>query len=368
MSDEAQITTIPTIDSPPPAPSTFSPEPPGPVPAPAPRKRGSFPTRPSSSAGAGTEDRRSVYDIVTARIMELLERGTVPWRAGWTASGLGEPRSAITGKPYRGINSFLLALAAHAAGYRNASWLTFRQAKELGGSVRKGEKGSLCIFWRVLDGKREGSEADGGTTNAPVDDQAAPQRGERRFVLRYYTVFNIEQCEGLPARFSPNPDAAPERRIFPCERILSGFARGPRIEHGFNSASYSVADDRIAMPAPAAFRTPEEYYATLFHEATHATGHPDRLARFSPTDAPAPFGSPDYSREELVAEMGSALLCARAGISCATIENQAAYIAGWLKTIQADVRAVVIAAAQAQRAVDHILGTGTDAEPCDPLS
>jgi antirestriction protein ArdC len=369
MSDETQIKTAPATEIPPPAPSPFAPEPPGPVPAPAPRKRGSFPTRPSSSAGAGTEEnRRNVYQIVTSRILELLERGTVPWRAGWTASGAGEPRSAITGKAYRGINSFLLAVAAQAGGYRNDSWMTFRQAKELGGSIRKGEKGSLCIFWRILDGASTGSADDGATTDATAEDETAPRNARRRFVLRYYTVFNVEQCDGLPARFSAASAAAPTRQILPCERIISGFPRGPRIEHGFNSASYSVADDRIAMPAFAAFRAPEEYYATLFHEATHSTGHPDRLGRFSATDAPAPFGSPDYSREELVAEMGSALLCARAGISCATIENQAAYIAGWLKTLQADSKAVVIAAAQAQRAVDHILGTGTDAEQCEQLS
>jgi antirestriction protein ArdC len=119
------------------------------------------------------------------------------------------------------------------------------------------------------------------------------------------------------------------------------------------------------MPTPTAFRAPEEYYATLFHEMTHASGHPDRLARFSATNATAPFGSPDYSREELVAEMGSALLCARSGISCVTIENQAAYVAGWLKTLQADARAVVIAAAQAQRAVDHILGASADENASD---
>jgi antirestriction protein ArdC len=369
MSDEAPITTIPTIDSPPPALSTITPEPPGPVPAPAPRNRGSFPTRPSSSAGAGTEENRgTVNQIVTSRILELLERGTVPWRAGWTASGVGEPRSAVTGKAYRGINSFLLAIAAEAAGYRNDSWITFRQARELGGSVRKGEKGSLCIFWRVLSGGNAGSAEGDNTTEATAGDETAPRNARRRFVLRYYTVFNIAQCEGLPARFSTDPAAAPERRIVPCEGIVSGFARRPGIEHGFNAAWYSVAADRIAVPATAAFRTPEEYYSTLFHEMTHATGHPDRLGRFSATDATAPFGSPNYSREELVAEMGSALLCARAGISCATIENQAAYIAGWLKTLQADARAVVIAAAQARRAVDHILGVSTAAEPCDPVS
>ena len=338
-----------------------NPEPPGPVPAPAPRSRGSFPARPSSSAVAAgtTDDRGSVYDIVTARILELLERGTVPWRAGWTSSGIGEPRSAISGKAYRGINSFLLAIAAHAAAYTNGSWITFRQAKELGGSVRKGEKGSLCVFWRVFDHAHAGTAEDGASE--AVDSDVPTRRGNRRFVLRYYTVFNVQQCEGLPARFTADPGAAPARRIIPGERIVAGYTNGPRIEHGFNAAFYSPDRDAVSMPATASFHSPEDYYATLFHELTHSSGHPDRLARLSSAEAPAPFGSADYSREELVAEMGGALLCAEAGISCATIENQAAYVAGWLKTLRADARAVIIAAAQAQRAVDHILGRTPEA-------
>jgi antirestriction protein ArdC len=358
MSNEPQITTTcPALDATT-ATSTLPPEPPGPVPAPAPRKRGAFPTRSSSPAVGTTEgERRTVYEIVTSRVMELLERGTVPWRAGWTRSGMGEPRSATTGKAYRGINNLLLAVAAHVAGYKNDSWITFRQAKELGGSIRKGEKGSLCIFWRVLEGGRTESTEDGGDDDSGSEPD---QRGRRRFVLRYYTVFNIEQCEGLPARFNADPDATPGRRIVPCEEIVSGFSGGPRIDHGFNAASYSPEQDRVAMPSPGAFRSPEEYYATLLHELTHATGHPNRLGRLSLTDAPAAFGSADYSREELVAEMGSAFLCAEAGISCATIENQAAYVAGWVKALQGDARAVVIAAAQAQRAADHILGLTTD--------
>lgn len=359
MNNESLTTTIsPQLDLPSGTPHTSPTEPPGPVPAPAPRRRGSFPTRPSSSAVASAkEDRKNVYEIVTSRVLELLDRGTVPWRAGWTSSGIGQPTSAATGKAYRGINRFLLALAAEAAGYSNGSWITFRQSKELGGTIRKGEKGSLCVFWRVLDGKasagrdeREGDE-DPALPGGPVGE-----RGRRRFVLRYYTVFNVQQCDGLPARFNPDTNETPARRLLPCEELVSGYQRAPEIVHGFNSAYYSLGADRVAMPAVSAFRTSEDYYATLFHELTHSTGHPNRLARLSGDAATAPFGSPDYSREELVAEMGSALLCAESGIACATVENQAAYVAGWLKTLKEDARAVVIAAAQAQRAADHILG------------
>jgi antirestriction protein ArdC len=360
MSDEPRITTTTSASTATTPSATFGSEPPGPVPAPAPRKRGSFPTRPSSAADAsGGDERRSVYEIVTARILELLERGTVPWRAGWTTSGVGVPRSAITGKAYRGINFFLLSVAAQVAGYRNGSWITFRQAKEVGGSIRRGEKGSLCIFWRVLDGAGERSPNDGDVASVDVSDQPTAGGRRRRFVLRYYTVFNIEQCEGLPTQFDPNPDVEPQRRIVPCDDIVLGFGGGPRIEHGFNAAWYTPDADLVSMPAPVAFRSPEDYYATLFHELTHATGHPDRLARFSKADALVAFGSSDYSREELVAEMGSALLCAEGGISSATIENQAAYIGGWVAALRGDARAVIVAAAQAQRAADLILGRTT---------
>jgi antirestriction protein ArdC len=310
-----------------------------------------------SQAASRPSSRQSVYDVVTTRILELLERGTVPWRSGWTRSPVGAPRSASTRKVYRGINHFLLAVAAQAAGYTRSSWITFRQAKELGGSVRKGEKGMPCIFWRVLDDERDG--ADTGPDIAV--DGANGSGGKRRFVLRYYTVFNVHQCDGLPASLVES-STSPEREIVPCRAIVSGYLGAPRIEHGLNRASYSPADDKVSMPAAAAFHSTEDYYATLLHELVHSTGHPDRLARFPASGEVPPFGSADYSREELVAEMGAALLCAEGGIACATIDNQAAYVAGWLKALAEDSRAVVIAAAQAQRAVDLILGRRPEAQ------
>jgi antirestriction protein ArdC len=304
------------------------------------------------AAGPGTSSQRqTVHEVITARMVELLERGTIPWRSGWTRSPVGAPRSASTGKVYRGINHFLLAVAAQAAGYARSSWITFRQAKDLGGSVRKGEKGLPCIFWRVLDGRPSADEQDAEA----ADDGVAPSSGRRRFVVRYYTVFNVQQCEGLPAD-QVDTTTTPARAILPCDAIVSGYQAGPRIDHGFNRACYSPIDDKVSMPSPTVFDTAEAYYATLYHELAHSSGHPDRLGRFPSSGIVPPFGSPDYSREELVAEMGSALLCAEAGISCATLENQAAYVAGWLKVLEEDSRAVVFAAAQAQRAVDRILG------------
>jgi antirestriction protein ArdC len=242
-------------------------------------------------------------------------------------------------------------LATQAADYSRSTWITFLQAKELGGSVRKGEKGIPCIFWRPFEGKDGGADREHEIPDSP--SAAAARR--RHLVLRYYTVFNVQQCDGLPGSLC-GVSAAPAREIVDCREIASGYLDGPRVDHGFNRACYSPGRDRISMPAASVFESSEGYYATLFHELVHSTGHPDRLSRFPASGVIPPFGSPDYSREELVAEMGAALLCAEGGISCATIDNQAAYVAGWLETLAEDSRAVVVAAAQAQRAVDLILG------------
>ena len=144
-------------------------------------------------------------------------------------------------------------------------------------------------------------------------------------MIRYYTVFNVQQCEGLPAHLV-DTNTTPARAILPCDAIVSGYQAGPKIEHGFNRACYSPINDKVSMPSATVFDTAEHYYATLYHELTHSSGHPDRLGRFPSSGILPPFGSPDYSRE--------------AGISCATLENQAAYVAGWLKVLEQDSRAV----------------------------
>jgi len=271
----------------------------------------------------------------------------------------GPRKSAATGKPYRGINRLLLSVVADALGFTSPFWLTFRQAKELGGSVRKGEKGQPCVFWRIFDGSTPASQEE--ETN---DDDTAPS-SRKRFVVRYYTVFNAAQCEGLPAEFTAVPAASsPTNPITTCESIPLMYANGPTIVHGVNRAAYSVALDRVMLPGAPAFDTPEDYYSTLFHELTHSTGHHERLGRFPKTGGGVipPFGSPDYSREELVAELGAAFLCAEAKISCSVIENQAAYLNGWLAVLREDSKAIVIAAAQAQKAVDLILARSPSAE------
>jgi antirestriction protein ArdC len=287
-----------------------------------------------------------IYAIVTDKIINLLEDGIVPWRRPWTSAGL--PRNLVSKKPYRGINHFLLS----ASKYVSPFWLTMRQANELGGRVRRGELSTIIVFWKVDE--RPDQEAT----------DAANEKGtRRRFLLRYYRVFNVEQCELPQAVLDKLPKIETHEHdpIDEAERIVAEMPQRPELQTGGSKAFYSSLSDRVTMPPRELFTTAEEYYATLLHEMTHSTGHPKRLARATITEA-APFGSATYSKEELCAEMGSAFLCAEAGISPVVIENQAAYLAGWLGKLRDDRKLLIHAAAQAQHAADFILNRKACAE------
>lgn len=270
------------------------------------------------------------YEVITERIVSLLHAGVCPWRRPWNKVPIA-PQNYATGHRYSGINLFLLL----AIGYELPLFLTFKQAAEHGGSVRKGSKGIPVVFWSTFE--TEETDAEGKPKKVPF--------------LRYYTVFNAAQIEGVSFPTIPSRTGESFRPIEKAERIVSGWADGPRIVHGFHRAEYLPQLDRIHMPSPASFDAPADYYATLFHEMGHATGAKHRLDRkLSATNDDA------YSREELVAEMTAAFLCARCGIDNSTIENHAAYLAGWLKALKADPKLVVIAAGQAQKAANLVLG------------
>jgi len=286
-----------------------------------------------------------VYGIVTERIVNLLEQGVVPWRKPWTSIGL--PQNLVSKKPYRGINCFLLSVSK----FISPLWLTMRQANELGGRIRKGEESTVVVYWKIDDLKQARKDSDNPETI---------EKASRRFLLRYYRVWNLEQCE-LPQGVLdklPKIETHAHDPIEAAERIIRGMPNPPQIEHFGSKAFYSPITDRITLPPRELFASAEEYYATALHETVHSSGSRKRLAREGVCEA-APFGSPTYSFEELVAEMGAAYLCAGAGISPAVIENQAAYVAGWLKRIRGDRKLVVHAAAQAQHAVDYILMTNS---------
>ena len=280
-----------------------------------------------------------VYQIVTDRIIGLLESGTVPWRKPWASGAVGHPQNLTSGKRYRGINVFLLS----AVGYGSPYWLTYRQAQGRGGNVRKGEHAIPVVFWKQWETTRTDPETgERGRVTIPV--------------LRYFNVFNVEQCEGIEYP-KPEQPATPFEPIEQCEHVVEEMPKRPEIRHGEARAWYQPSADLVNMPRPELFSQPEEYYSTLFHELTHSTGHRGRLNRKGIADV-HPFGSADYSREELVAEMGAAFLGGHCGIEPATIENSAAYIGGWLRRLKGDEKLVVQAAGQAQKAADFILGAG----------
>ena len=280
-------------------------------------------------------DRRDVYAIITEQIIERLERGTVPWQRPWQGGGL--PLNLVSRKAYRGINVWMLA----SAGYVSPYWISFKQAKQLGGYVRKGEKSLPVVFWKVDE----------------KPDPENPDATRKCFILRYYNAFNTEQCD-LPESVTAKLALPEPKEIDPidaCDQIVTAMPNPPAIEQGEPRAYYSPAIDRVNMPARGLFDGAAEYYSTLFHELGHSTGHRSRLDRETITDV-CPFGSTNYSKEELIAEMTAAFLCGVCGIENRTIDNSAAYVAGWLRKLRDDRRLVVIAAAQAQRAADYIAG------------
>ena len=268
------------------------------------------------------------YERITERIVSLLEQGTVPWHQPWQIK-MGPPRNLVTQKSYRGINVFLLM----AMGYESPHWLTFRQAIQLGGNVKKGEKSCPVVFWKQM--KIEDKKSD--------EPKKIP-------LLRLYHVFNVTQCEGLKAA----PEEVAMVVTKPAE-IVAGMPKPPAIKHGMTSAYYSPAEDYIGMPGRERFDTEDSYHATLFHELVHSTGHESRLKRGSIVERNR-FGSDPYCKEELVAELGSAFLCGYVSIVDQTIDGSAAYIQAWLKQLREDRTLIVSAAAQAQKAADYVLG------------
>jgi antirestriction protein ArdC len=280
--------------------------------------------------------KKDVYQIITDRIIELLKSGTVPWHRPWKG-GSQAPQNFVSRKAYRGINMFLL----NAAGFASPFWLTFKQVQSLDGRIKKGEKSFPVVFWKVFE-----EEENGETKKVPF--------------LRYHSVFNVAQCEGIACSLPPevNGEFHP---LQVCEEVVANMPNCPTIEHGVVRACYSPTLDVINMPEGKLFESVEAYYSTLFHELTHSTGHVSRLNRKEITD-PIRLGSDPYSREELVAEMGAAFLSTHCGIENTTINQSASYIQSWLKKLSDDRKLVVQAAAQAQKACDFILDVKPEEE------
>ena len=302
--------------------------------------------------------RADVYSRVTDKIVNDLERGVRPWLKPWNAEHaagrITRPLRA-NGQAYKGINVLMLWCEASEKGYACPIWMTYRQAQELKGQVRKGERGSLVVYADRI--KR-----------TETDDNGEELEREIPF-LKGYTVFNCEQIEGLPARFyaTATPPASALERITGAESFTT--RTGAAVRHGGNRAFYSITGDYVQMPPFECFRDAESYYATLLHELTHWTRHDKRLAR---NFGRKRWGDAGYAAEELVAELGAAFLSADLGITAEPRDDHSSYLATWLEVLKSDKRAIFTAAAHAQRAADFLHGLqpsaeAAEADPSSPL-
>ena len=280
---------------------------------------------------------KDVYKLVTDRIIEPLEKGTVPWQRPWRTAGI--PRNAITGRPYKGLNALMLA----CLGYEQNLFLTYSQVnKELKGRIKQGEHGHVITWWK---------------SNKPKEGEVQTEDKAKAY-LRYYTVFNISQCEGIPEGF-----VIPQREeieLPACEDIVKNMPQCPEIKHKSHPAFYHPIDDFINMPKRNAFNSDAAYYSTLFHELVHSTGHYSRLRRKDLIEM-SEFGSEPYSHEELVAEIGTCFLQSVTGIE-SEFQNSAGYIQGWLSALKNDKRFILSASAMAQKAIDFILNISAEDE------
>ena len=287
--------------------------------------------------------RQDVYTRVTDKIIADLEQGVRPWMKPWNAEhAAGRITKPLrhNGQPYNGINILMLWSAAVTEGYSAPIWLTFRQAKELGANVRKGEKGELVVYANTI-------------TRTEHDDKTGEDTEQTIPFMKGYTVFNAEQIEGLPSHYYQlaEPVLDPVQRIEHAESFFE--ATGAKIGHGGNQAYYAIGSDRIQLPPFESFRDAESYYATLAHETTHWTRAKHRLDRDFGRKR---WGDEGYAQEELVAELGSAFLSADLELTPEVREDHTAYIESWLEVLKKDKRAIFTAAAHAQRAVDFLHG------------
>ena len=303
-----------------------------------------------------------IYEAVTNRIIDALEQGTIPWHKPWVCSrkaSKGEPVysttaavSYATGKPYSLLNQMLLG--------RPGEYVTFKQCQDAGGRVKKGEKSSMVVFWKMIDVDK--TDANG----VPVFDPDGKVITKTVPVLKFFNVFHLDQCEGLTPKHDGSKRPAADKPALPAvdpidaaEAVVADYVKrsGLTLKTGYQDrAFYSPAWDTVSVPEIGQYKHANEYYSTLFHELTHSTGHKSRLDRFSGDAKAAAFGDENYSKEELVAEIGSAAILNRLSIETPdTFRNSAAYIQNWLSALKNDKRLIVSAASRADKAVQLIM-------------
>lgn len=319
-----------------------------------------------------TTERADLYQQVTDKIIKALEKGAVPWRKPWRMadkpSGSSLPANAVTGRPYSGVNIPLLWMAAEERGFSSDRWLTYLQAQQLGGHVRQGEISSMAVVYKKFE--KQATDTGG---NAVFDDEGNPLM-EPRSMLKTLQLFNIQQCEGLP------PEIGGESKSLMTEDEIETLSApvANRVMEIFNSsgvavtfieqnrAFYRTSTDSIVMPVSGQFFTEADYWATLLHELVHVTGHEKRLNREGITASSRKFGDPVYAFEELIAEIGSAFLCAELGVY-GEVQHES-YINGWLAKLKEDKRALFSACRQAREATEFLLTLQNDSTNSVPAA
>jgi len=286
------------------------------------------------------ENGKGVYQILTDQIISLLEKGTIPWKQPWNKKEV--PQNLLNRIPYKGINMILLS----GFNFERNLFLTFNQIKSISASIEKGTKPIPVVFWKWPKPEK-------------IEDETLYETEEDKKIkpiLRYYSVFNISQIKNIPERLIPPIEIVENDPIESCSLIVEKMQNRPEIQFIDQEAYYSPSLDVVNVPEIKHFDSSESYYATLFHELIHSTGHQKRLNRKEGMESIS-FGSEAYSNEELVAEIGACFLQAHAGISAKNIENNAAYVNGWLQRLKKDSRFIVFASSNAQKAADYILST-----------
>lgn len=305
-------------------------------------------TKKTKSTKGGTKKAFNVYQMITDKIVEQMEKGLIPWRRPWSGTQEGAI-SYTTRKPYSLINQMLLG--------KPGEYLTFKQVKALGGSIKKGAKsGIVCFYSRTVMKKEKEETEDGDTMTVTVfHEYYAP-------ILKFYPVFHIDDCEGIESKLTVDAPTVTLQPVDMAERTIQGYlAAEPHLKFinnkPSNRAYFSPAADEVVVPMMSQYQDVEEYYSTAFHELTHSTLIESRCNRKSEQTGVAMFGNEAYSREELVAEMGAAMLVNVCGMDCdKAFKNSVAYIQGWLKQLKNDPKMIVWASSRAEKAARYIQG------------
>ncbi|WP_347159833.1 ArdC family protein [Pontibacter chitinilyticus] len=285
---------------------------------------------------------------VTSEIIAQLQQDIAIWHKPWTCYGL--PKNYSSGRPYESFNAFYLNYITEKHGYASPYFLTFKQALELGGHVRKGQKGTPVVYWKVY-------EQDAEKRAGEPQPARGKDRQERRLVPFLWTVFNIDQIEGVDFKLPTFAERSGQQLIEACQRVVNNYPNPqPQILHGGSQAYYAPDQDTVQVPELKHFVSSEAYYATLFHELIHSTGHSDRLNRFTDEEKASRFGDEVYSKEELIAEMGASFLCAFTGIKEEVFQNSVAYLQGWITKLWDDKTMIIYAGTRAFKAASYILG------------